>query len=345
MRTREAAIILLCGGSLVLADPSPPGLINYQGVLRDSDGAPLSGEFTMTFRFFAAVCDCCTRHGPGCSDPVCEAIVCGNDPFCCNVLWDNLCKGQALETPECIACCTENELLSDAHSGLKKVAVTGGLFNTTLGDGAVADGAGPGVYSSLGDVFRKNAEVYLEVSVENETLSPRTRVLSAAYAIGDHRPDPPCHGGPGNVDRFVDCGNGTVTDTATGLVWLQDAGCLEATWWVANTLAKGLADGQCGLGDGSSPGDWRLPTREEWQAIVDQANANSCMAPFYPDTHGLGCCSGSCAFDDVQSASYWASSTIAASPDFAWSANLATGMVSFAGKSSVKFVWAVRRPG
>jgi hypothetical protein len=29
-----------------------------------------------------------------------------------------------------------------------------------------------------------------------------------------------------NTLRFADCGNGTVTDTATGLTWLKDAGGL-----------------------------------------------------------------------------------------------------------------------
>ena len=41
--------------------------------------------------------DCCFDHtGPGgifagCTDPVCESIVCGISPFCCNVAWDQLC--------------------------------------------------------------------------------------------------------------------------------------------------------------------------------------------------------------------------------------------------------------
>src|SRR5215467_2555038 len=29
-----------------------------------------------------------------------------------------------------------------------------------------------------------------------------------------------------NVNRFVDCGNGTVSDTQTGLIWLKNANCL-----------------------------------------------------------------------------------------------------------------------
>ena len=37
--------------------------------------------------------------GPGCSDPNCEAIVCDIDvdPFCCDVNWDDICTGEAVE--------------------------------------------------------------------------------------------------------------------------------------------------------------------------------------------------------------------------------------------------------
>jgi len=40
--------------------------------------------------------NCNVPHaGPGCTDPVCEAIVCGMDPFCCDVEWDSICAGEA----------------------------------------------------------------------------------------------------------------------------------------------------------------------------------------------------------------------------------------------------------
>ena len=63
------------------------------------------------------------------------------------------------------------------------VTVTNGVFNVRLGSGRIADGAGPGTYASLADVFRDYSIVFLEVSVGGETLSPRTRILSAAYAL------------------------------------------------------------------------------------------------------------------------------------------------------------------
>jgi len=60
--------------------------------------------------------------------------------------------------------------------------------------------------------------------------------------------------------RFSDNADGTITDNLTGLIWLQDTDCFGSVSWVeALALANGLADGDCGLTDGSVAGDWRLP--------------------------------------------------------------------------------------
>ncbi|MHC5114908.1 MAG: nidogen-like domain-containing protein [Planctomycetota bacterium] len=40
--------------------------------------------------------DCFIPNGtPGCDDPVCCALICGIDPFCCTTEWDQLCADQA----------------------------------------------------------------------------------------------------------------------------------------------------------------------------------------------------------------------------------------------------------
>src|SRR5213594_1247061 len=52
--------------------------------------------------------------------------------------------------------------------------------------------------------------------------------------------------------RYVDCGNGTVTDTVTGLVWLKQSNCLSsADWEAAKKAVAGLKNGDCMLTDGS----------------------------------------------------------------------------------------------
>src|SRR5690242_12532270 len=46
--------------------------------------------------------------------------------------------------------------------------------------------------------------------------------------------------------RYADCGNGTVTDTATGLIWLKQADCLpSANWAGAKQAVAALKDGNC----------------------------------------------------------------------------------------------------
>ncbi|WP_224982943.1 InlB B-repeat-containing protein [Geomonas agri] len=71
--------------------------------------------------------------------------------------------------------------------------------------------------------------------------------------------------------RFTDNGNGTLTDTMTGLVWLQNANCFGiVTWQQALDAANSFASGPCGLADGSVAGAWRLPNRKEMLSISSQ---------------------------------------------------------------------------
>jgi hypothetical protein len=68
--------------------------------------------------------------------------------------------------------------------------------------------------------------------------------------------------------RFINNGDGTVTDGLTGLVWLKDANCFGSqNWDNAMSLSAGLNSGECGLSDGSEAGDWHLVTKYEFQEI------------------------------------------------------------------------------
>lgn len=72
------------------------------------------------------------------------------------------------------------------------------------------------------------------------------------------------------VPRFTDNGDGTVTDNLTGLVWLKNASCFGNRAWTDGLAdAGGLAGGQCGLTDGSTAGQWRMPNRKELFSLVD----------------------------------------------------------------------------
>ena len=148
-----------------------------------------------------------------------------------------------------------------------------------------------------------------------------------------------------NVGRFVVCGDGAVKDNLTGLFWLENANCFGTLNWAsANIAAAQLADGQCGLTDGSSPGDWRLPTDAEWQVIIDQAAANGCVfpGPFVPNTFGTGCWSEGDPFAGVEVGNYWSSSTSITNPVNARFANLNQGRFFGTSKTGFFYVWPVR---
>lgn len=112
----------------------------------------------------------------------------------------------------------------------------------------------------------------------------------------------PCYGTVGlGLERYVDCGDGTVLDALTGLLWLRDATCSSLPGGgtgdyldVVDAVAE-LGDGTCGLTDGSEPGDWRLATEDEWRQTTDRAKALGCTndgagdPPALTDTAGTGC--------------------------------------------------------
>jgi hypothetical protein len=67
------------------------------------DWPPAGADYDSKISVFCGDCpvaeesDCCIDNGtPGCDDPECQAIVCAQDPFCCDVAWDGLCASQAL---------------------------------------------------------------------------------------------------------------------------------------------------------------------------------------------------------------------------------------------------------
>lgn len=157
-------------------------------------------------------------------------------------------------------------------------------------------------------------------------------------------PDPPCFD---NSKRYIDCANGTVTDTVTGLIWLQQANCMViGNYADANRFAASLKDGDCNLTDKSAPGDWRLPTRDEWSATVAQALALGCYgatAPTLTNDPGNGCLRfGFTSFAGLASDFYWSSTSNASNPTEAWSQFLSNGGVYSYSKSTTLRVWPVR---
>ena len=148
--------------------------------------------------------------------------------------------------------------------------------------------------------------------------------------------------------RFVDNGeDGTVTDMLTGLIWLKDASCSDlaytntdgqAVWVSALTATAVLANGTCGLSDGSVGGDWRLPSINELQSLSDYEY----YGPALSDAAGTGQWSEGDPFSDVQVMFYWSSSSSARYPDRAWGVNFFNDWVYDGTKATSQYVWPVR---
>jgi hypothetical protein len=155
-----------------------------------------------------------------------------------------------------------------------------------------------------------------------------------------------------NSVRYSDNNDGTVTDCRTGLTWLKNAHCTDAsngvtpspdvTWYDAIKWAAGLHYGLCGLTDGSYAGDWRLPTKTEWMAMVASALKQAFTNPVLTNGAGTAKWSAGNIFDNVQSVFYWSSTTVAANPGYAWDVYLGDGDMTAYSKTFYDYVWPVR---
>jgi len=112
--------------------------------------------------------------------------------------------------------------------------------------------------------------------------------------------------------------NGTVKDG--NLVWLQDANCFgQQRWFQAMISADSLKSGSCGLRDGSTERQWRLPTKDE--LVKRQKNLSG--------------------FSNVQAGRYW-SGTEYINLHNAWIVGMSFGYVGNDAKNVDYYVWPVR---
>ena len=127
--------------------------------------------------------------------------------------------------------------------------------------------------------------------------------------------------------RFVENGDGTVTDTLTGLAWTQDAdpaGGVE-NWEHALDRVRDL-NRRNHLGHS----DWRLPNVNELESLVNKQ-------------HDVAAWLNLQGFRNVRKNGYWTSSTYAVYPACAWSVGMYSGIVAGRSKAEVGHVWPVRR--
>ncbi|MFP4624681.1 MAG: DUF1566 domain-containing protein, partial [Gemmatimonadota bacterium] len=130
-------------------------------------------------------------------------------------------------------------------------------------------------------------------------------------------------GAPWPVPRFR-AADRTVVDRLTGLTWTRSAdlagGC--TTWDAAFDVVRGLNDRPGGRRD------WRLPTINELESLVDAARHSPALPAGHPFRH-------------VREA-YWSSTSSAFEPDWCMALYMHKGAVGVGQKKDENFsVWAV----
>jgi hypothetical protein len=126
-----------------------------------------------------------------------------------------------------------------------------------------------------------------------------------------------------NVDAFDSCtdnGDGTVTDTSSGLMWEQAGSSNEMRWEQALAYSEGL---NCG-----GYTDWRLPTIKELRSLVDYSR--------YSPAIDTAC------FPKAAASRYWSSTTDPGSTSSAWCIHFNDGDDDSYDKSGNAYVRAVR---
>jgi hypothetical protein len=135
---------------------------------------------------------------------------------------------------------------------------------------------------------------------------------------------------------YTDSGIGTITDSATGLIWQKCSAGLGTTlgncstgsissytWSSAISYCEGLTLG--------SRSDWRLPNINELGSIIDYTKSSN---PTIDLT----------AFPNTQSYYYWSSSTNIQGINSAWNVVFDGGKVNSFGKDSSYYVRCVTGP-
>jgi hypothetical protein len=227
------------------------------------------------------------------------------------------------------------QLYSEQH--LATALDVTGAFSVQLGLGTSPTG-GPFDAALFSDPNR-----FLEVVVDGQVLTPRQIIAAVPWAMVAekivHR------------TRFEDCGDGTVADHQTGLLWENKTGTLGSSvdcetvgcpdphdvnnlyvWSNTEPNPDGNAftdflvklNGLAGSFDCWVHCDWRLPEIGELRTILigsDAApgQATSCSSPpcIDPDFAAIG--------GPTASAGYWSASTAADEPDGAFGASFGFG--------------------
>ena len=157
-------------------------------------------------------------------------------------------------------------------------------------------------------------------------------VITARHALEESLPENIDAIAGDSVRRFVDNGDGTITDITTNLMWLRDAGCFPQEQWqeafeAISSLNEKARESPC-QGYTASYEDWIMPNRVELRSLVDYNHDFPALIASHP-------------FERLRS-SYWSSTTDVSEPKMGFSVDLYTGPVIPVAKQTPLAVLPVR---
>ena len=128
-------------------------------------------------------------------------------------------------------------------------------------------------------------------------------------------------------NRFTDNGDGTISDEATGLMWVKDpVNDIGAPFDAGMSWANAITN--CEALNFAGHTDWRLPNIKELMSILDYGVVGpSIDGTFFPNT---------------QSGYYWSSTTLAFITGNAWRVDFFAGTLGYSGKAISYYVRPVR---
>lgn len=212
---------------------------------------------------------------------------------------------------------TRRELLSIAHSGTSNPSI----------DTAYFPGTAPNFYWSNDILAPYPASAWsVAFGGGSSDANHKTAVSQVRLVRGTPLP----------AAALTDNGNGTVTDTVTGLMWEQcsqgqsDAACATGTATLMTWSAALTAAVTANTASYKGYSDWCLPNKNELESLADITDATNPVIDLtaFPATPA--------------SSIYWSSTTYTRNPAYAWDVNFYDGGTVAYGKTNNNRVRLVR---
>jgi Protein of unknown function (DUF1566) len=131
---------------------------------------------------------------------------------------------------------------------------------------------------------------------------------------------------------FIDNKDGTITDTATGLMWLQDGNCLSPSDWqtaLGQVMKLNNAPGSYECRNLTTAyDDWALPNRNEFRSLIDHSADLPALVTDHP-------------FLNIRPL-YWSSTSSAQHPAKAFDLHMGSGDLRLSSKVTQRNIWPVR---